>query len=164
MKSKKFGYLTESDPHILKMLRDDLEEGGECMWIMLHKIEGLLYGCFEFGINPLPKLRKVFPAYTWEYIDLTYKSSQGYRDSLARIARTSDFFWHAVDCGEGNHWVVAKKIGGITPAQVFGNRNPDGQSDNILEVFCTMPHGSVKMYKSVIDSRRVKLKNNRIMS
>ena len=163
MKNQPFGYLGEDpDEAILKMMRDDLEGNDKVTLMMLLKIEGLLYGCFEFGINPLPTLRKIFPAYSWKYIDLTDKKPKGYRACLANIIMKSDFFWHTVDCGDGNHWVIAKKIGSNdTPRRTLGNNNPSEQPDNVLEMLRACP--SHKSYWLVDDTTRVKLKNNRIM-
>lgn len=163
MKNEKFGYLgTNPDKSMIEMMQGDLESNDEFRLMMLHKIEGLLYGCFEFGINPLPTLRKVFPAYSWKYVDLTDKKPRSYRSCLKDIMMNSDFFWHTTDNGEGNHWVVAKKIGSTdTPARVFGNSDVDEQPDNVLEILRVSP--ATNTYRWVKDPTKVKLKNNRIM-
>jgi hypothetical protein len=158
MKSEKFG-LDDSDPHILEMFREDLEDGDQDTWLMLNRIEELLYGCFDFGINPLPKLRKVFPAYTWEFIDLTERTTRGYKACLRNIAKTSRFFWHTDEHGDGNHWVIAKKIEGEQKS-VFGNSNFEDQPDIVIEVLREME--TVTIFEKGKKPNGVKLKNNRL--
>jgi hypothetical protein len=51
----------------------------------------LISGCYGFGINPLPILRKKIPNFIWEFHDLLKK-----KDSRAAVCSrvvASDFFW-----------------------------------------------------------------------
>ena len=137
-KNEQFGYLEsdtlKSDASMLEDMRSQLDERDHLSWLILSKISILLYGCYEFGINPLPTLRKVFPEYDWKYIDLTGKSDKGYKQALTHIAITSDFFWHAVKNGEGEHWVTAKKRGGSKQTPIFGSGRIHNQTVEISDL------------------------------
>ena len=62
------------------------------------KLAVLLKSCFEFQVNPLPGLRRVFPEYIWEYgntrkqkVDIGNNTQ--YADFLADFLKGSEMCW-----------------------------------------------------------------------
>ena len=59
---------------------------------VVKELQDLLQLCFNYGINPLPALRKAFPAFDWEYCKQEGMVTFG--DGLSkRIAKKADFIF-----------------------------------------------------------------------
>jgi hypothetical protein len=56
------------------------------------KLQVLLQACYDFGINPLPALRKCFPGLEWKYWKQEGMASIG-REIETKLAATADFVW-----------------------------------------------------------------------
>ena len=74
------------------------------------EIEHLVQSCFRFGVNPLPRLREIFPRFEWNFYDLTKltgfgKKNQPYDDALKKVISGSDMFWKA-----GDLYVAARAV------------------------------------------------------
>ncbi len=119
-------------------LSEDVLESREDV---LCKIQSLLSPSFYFGINPLVRLRILFPEYWWRSHELTV-GCKGPDESefLQNVVYPSDFFWPATldrfwddwsienkinnteTPEDDRHWVSARRMSG-SPFRICGCKN-----------------------------------------
>lgn len=58
---------------------------------VMRDLQQLFDSCYEFGINPLPQIRKCFPDLEWQYLEL--REAQ---DKNRIIAENVDLFWRVL--------------------------------------------------------------------
>ena len=60
---------------------------------VIRQLQTLFTSCYLYGINPLPAIRKIFPALEWKHwkTKITTASPEEIGDE---IARTANFVWH----------------------------------------------------------------------
>src|SRR4051812_9337588 len=89
---------------------------------ILHAIQYLLFGSFEFNFNPLPQLRKYFPRLEWEYhcFEEIEDDDKKYHNAMRKMIASCDFFW-PVHAGSESCWVTASRKD-LIPARlkIFG--------------------------------------------
>ena len=57
----------------------------------MQNLRDLFEVCFKYGINPLPRLRKCFPEFNWEFLQLTGEKSDG--EAVYRATRKVQYVW-----------------------------------------------------------------------
>jgi len=78
---------------------------------------GVLFdSCYEFGVNPLARIRKCFSSFGWQYFDL----NEGYRHT-DKIAASVDFVWRIYWGG----FVAASIKDKSTPTDIIRYLSPD---------------------------------------
>jgi len=61
---------------------------------VMDEIQKLLDSCYEFGINPLPQLRKCFPVFNWHYFEYNHVM-----EASRAIGNRSCMVWHIFQGG-----------------------------------------------------------------
>lgn len=101
-------------------------------------IRDLIYPCYKIGLNPLPRLRKVFDQFDWQYRDLWNERDaleavgkvkhEDRREDLDKLVKNtilnSDFFWFVL--GENCRLITARRKDKSTAAfRICGEKNED---------------------------------------
>jgi len=86
--------------------------GNLTRWIVMDDLKNLFNSCYEFGINPLPRMRKCFPAFNWEYFELCRARGDMAKD----IQHRADMVWHIY---QGGFVIATKKNKRVSDDKVY---------------------------------------------
>lgn len=94
---KKFSYITRLQYKVMAQALEfgEAEEDGEgyTRKEVAKDIQSLVEACFMFGLNPLPRLRQLFPRFAWQHHDISGLNDDECDRARRRIISNSDIFW-----------------------------------------------------------------------
>lgn len=101
---------------------------------VLGEIQKLLEACYKFGVNPLPGLRKCFPAFEWRFESYEdRKDVVAFYNRIRVLLQTADFFWSPTEW-IGSTLVWARHKVSETPLRICATKLDTGSLwDRALE-------------------------------
>ncbi|MEI6490495.1 MAG: hypothetical protein WCO16_01890 [bacterium] len=131
---KKFTYTEKSDWERMAVALEVGEANQDGSFTtrkdVAESIAKMLDSCFEFGLNPLPRLRKLFPRFNWEYHDIIELPEADKDRAIRKVVSNSDIFWE-IEFSLNGAFVTATLIDNPkTALAIYGNRTFEKVSED----------------------------------